>query len=421
MGYLDIQIEKVSGDIPELFRIGSTGLWSKFKTVKAERVGERGIRMPRLTSIGAQYGAYSSQGGDSIRGRSPGTEYMTSTFVERMLAAELDKRDMEILKGPDEVAKMNVFQRIMSALPDEWGQAMEAELFSNGTPFVFTATAFATVSGVTVYTGDTKVGSRFLRPGVGVTVYDTTGATVKATTYVKTVDVLAKKVELAVTVAGAAATDIIAYGIFTGASPVGLAGIKVWNDNASSGTLYGIDRAVQPEIRATNVAVGGALDQAHVLLGKHKQMARFGKDSMPKGQVGVIPLSVHATILTSMTSIQKSEIFSGPGTNVDRLPHLVAGDDFTWAGGQIFTLNEHQSSDRIDFIDPADFFWCEVMPLDFFKNEAGMRVHTIVGSNGVPISRSWLAMTQSMQLMNPNPRMGLYLTGITIATDYQGF
>jgi hypothetical protein len=346
---------------------------------------------------------------------------MTSTFVERMIAAELDKRDMEILKGPDEVAKMNVFQRIMTALPDEWGQAMEAELFSNGTPFVFTATAHASVGGVSVYTGNTLVGARFLRPGVGVTVYDTTGNTIKATTYVKSVDVLAKKVELGALVGTPANTDIIAYGIYTVAAPTGLSGLKVWNDNASTGTLFGIDRAVQPEIRATRVAAGGALDQAHVLLGKHKQMARFGKQHMPQGQVGIIPLSVHATIITSMNAIQKSEIFNGPGTNVDRLPHLVAGEDFTWAGGQRFTVNEHQSSDRIDFIDPADFFWCEVLPLDFFKNDAGMRVHQIIGSNGVPISRSWLAMTQSMQLMTNNPRMGLYIDGITVAADYQAF
>ena len=421
MGYLDIQLEKVSGDIPELFRIGSTGLWAKFKTVKAERVGERGIRMPRLTSIGAQYGSYSSQGGDSIRGRSPGTEYMTSTFVERMMAMELDKRDMEILKGSDEVAKMNLFQRMMSALPDEWGQAMEAELFSNGTPFCFTATNQATVSGVTVYTGDTKIGSRFMRPGIGVTVYDSTGVTIKGTAYVKTVDVLAKKVELSATIAGAANTDVIAYGIYTVANPPGIAGIRVWNDSASTGTLYGIDRAVQPEIRATRVNAAGALDQAQELLLKHKMMARFGKDNMPMGQVAIVPLAVHATIVTSMTSIQKSEIFSGPGSNVDRLPLLTSAEDFTWAGGQVHTVNEHQLSDRIDFVNPADFFWCEVMPLDFFKNESGKRVHLVTGTNGVPISRSWVAMTQSMQLMNPNPRMGGYIDGLTIATDYQGF
>ncbi len=434
MGYLDLQLEKVASQIPELMRLsGANNLWTRIKsTANYEPIGELNFRMPAITSMGHRMGAWSSAGTtESIRGGSPTTRQMTGTFIGRMWAAELSDRDMRIFSGNNVAVQWNVFERLMNGFADEVNLSMECEMFSDGVPVCFRATNQASVSGNTVYTGDNLIGARFMRPGMEVTVLDSTGSTVKGVTVILQTDLMAKTFTCTGLIAGAATTDIVVYGRYATGNPAGVYGLQFWGSDASTGTTLTVNRATDETIRATRVAMGGALNQSGVLLLTHRQQVRLGQGMDVNKYTGIVPMHVQAEVFIGANSTQSlqrvmlGEGGSGAGS-VDRMSPMATSKSFTWAGGRVHDVSQFQPNGRIDYPNWDDYTIVEMTPLGWFSenvpgSESVTRVRRVVGSNGLPTTRNWVAMTWEGQVFNLNPGRHGYITGITVDAGYTAF
>lgn len=420
---IEVQIEKVVPVLPKLMRTAGTTLFDKIKGVPVEKVGEKNFRIPAHTTNGWTGGNYDPNGGPNIRGSAPSFNEMTGTFIDLSMAAELTRKNMFVNDGNKDKSLVDVFKISMAAMPEEWANFMESMLYSNGTPYCVTGTAHSVVGGVSVYTGDANSGVRRLRRGCPVTVFDTTGATIKATTYATKVEYETKQVTLAVSVAGAAASDIIAYGHWTAGSPTGIYGLKYWNDNASSGTTLGINRANEYEIRASGINVAGALTQDAALLLIDRMNVRMGMDSIAgMNWMGIIAPAQRARIIAGITtSIQRIDVTSGTNGTVDLLPKVANQGEFTWAGGIRHKYAINQDSDRVDYFTFEKLRKAEADEFGFIEMD-GRKIFPVYStSNGIPTNAIWYGVKHSLQIFSVEPRTGGYLYGLTKPTGYDAF
>jgi hypothetical protein len=424
MPNLEVQIEAVETILPNLVRVGGNTLYDMVENVDFVAVGEKSYRVPSQITNGWTAGAHDPDGGASITGSGATFNEMVGTFVNFMMAAQLTHKNIFINDGNAKKSLVDIFKLTMAAMAPEWAKFMEVQLHGDGSPFAVTATAHAVTGGFSVYTGDTIRGVRLLSRGCPVTVYDTTGVTVKATTYATKVEYTSNAVTLAVTVAGAAATDRIAYGHFSAANPLGVYGLEYWNSNASTGTTLGINRANEYEIRATGINVAGALTQDASLLLLDQVAVRSGDDGIdPTQWMGIVPPSQRSVIYASVVSMQRVDVTNGQNDrSLDRLPKGVHGKEFEWAGGIRHRWSAGQKSDRIDYIQwTKNMKRIEAKKLGFFEVD-GRKVFAPYSTvNGLPLAANWFAVTASMNYINLIPREGGFLSGLTIPATYQTF
>lgn len=420
MADIDVQLEAISSLLPQLLRDDNTVLWNKLENSPVEQIGERNFLMPFQLTQGWVFGAVTSAGGDNMRGTGPTFGQMVGTFTEFGMATELTDRKIIIGGKTGSTTASGVKMSIaaqMSALPSEWNAAMEAMMYSNGKTFCFTATAFATVLSATEYTGDTVQGARLLRKGVPVSVYDSTGATLRANVFVQDIDYDARKVRLSAVVAGAAATDILTYGTFTGAQPAGLYGLKFWGDYSSVGTMLGVNRAAESEIRASGVAGGGAALSQDMVMQLYHKMSLRSKESVA-GMVGYLSNAQRSTIINSTQAIQKIELTGSGGKDIiDRLPSYKSMS-FEWAGGMMFEAAPLQSNNRIDFINAKNYRKAVLYEPKFFEDAEGKKVHRVYGTNGVPSFNQWVGYHGAFQVFNLIPRDTGIIDGLLVPAGY---
>lgn len=407
------EMEKVLPVVSVLYDLDDTFYSSIDKESNIERVSGRDMRIPLKLRPGGYFGHFNPDGGDLGRGSGPKYDKAVIPTVHLRYACEWTKKAEW---GTDDKRKavIDAFRDIMAGAMPEFRRNSDALCMTAGNGVLGTVSAVSTAAGVdTVTLGTDGFGAMLLRFGLKVNIYDSTLATQRTAGIEPEItfyDLANKQIKLTPATTGIVATDVIVVSGLSGANPVSLYGVPYHNSSASTGTWLGLDRALNPEIRANRVNAGGSLALPFPRLAMNKLADRLGKNKKIRLKAFMHPAQAAAYEELGMlvTQINKSAREEG----LD----LYFGDNMQMAGAQVET-NIHWDKTRIDFIAP-DLWGRAEMHSPGFYEVAGRKIFEIRGASGGVATSQVFYITASWNLFMKNPAGAAYIDNLTVPAGY---
>ncbi len=378
-----------------------------------QMISERDFRIPSVTDDPGREGTYDPNFGAIGRGQNLLGQVMISTFMPTRMSFELSQLSMDATADSGQAVKSS-FKYVMSRAIPGFAAFQNRLFFTDGTATLATASAQATVGGFTQYTLTNIFGARRLRRGQFVAVYDTTLTTLRATVRITWVDYKNRIVQLASTVAGAAATDVLCFEGVSGASPTGMLGLYYWNSSATTGTTAGINRANEPEIWANSVSGAGGLNYILGLNLFHAMLERRGASSL-EGMIGIAGLPQHAAAVGQVTNIQRIDIEGATPEMKDLLPKVQT--EFPFAGVR-HKVVPFQDASRLDWISPQETWGVARLHDVKYFEIGGQRFFPIYGGDGSPAAGLWFAMVANQNYFCSNPGANGFVSALPINAPY---
>lgn len=407
------EMEKVLPVVDALYDKDDTFYSSISKDNDVERISGRDMRIPLKLRPGGYFGHFNPDGGDLGRGSGPAYDKAVINTVHLRYACEWTKKAEW---GTDDARKavVNAFKDIMAGAMPEFRRNSDALCMTAGNGVLGTISAVSTAAGVdTVTLGTDGFGAMLLRFGLKVNVYDSTLATQRTISLEPEItfyDLANKQIKLTPATPGITAGDVIVVSGLAGANPVSLFGVPYHNNNASTGTWLGMDRATTPEIRASRVNAGGSLALPFARLAMNKLGDRFGKSKRIKLKAMMNPAQAAAyeELGQLVSNIQK--------TSSDQGLNLYFGDNMQLAGAPVET-NIHWDKRRIDFIAPEMWGRAEMHSPGFYE-VAGRKIFEIRGASGGVATSQVFYIVASWNLFMKNPAAAAYIDNLTIPAGY---
>jgi len=377
-------------------------------------LSERDFRVPAITDEPGREGTYNPNGGEIGRGQSTKGQVMISTFYPLRQAFELTQLEVEATQSGEQAAK-SVFKDVMKRALPGFAAFRNRLFFTDGTPTLGTATAQATVSGVTVYTMDSTFGTRRLRRGQYVAIYDSTLTTLRTTERITSINYKDRKVTLASTISGAASTDVLCFEGVSGASPTGIQGLYYWNSSAQTGTTAGINRANEPEIWSNSVSGSGGLASIIGLNLFHQMVERRGVESL-SGLLGISGLSQHAAAVANVMNVQNILNINGQTAEMkDLLPAVALAFPFAGVKHMVVPM---QDATRLDWISPQETWGVARLHDTKYFEIGGSRFFPTYGSGGSPNAAMWFALVCNENFFCANPGGNGVITSLPVEAPY---
>lgn len=391
-----------------------------FKKGEVTQIGERNFRIPATVTNGGRFGTYNPQGGDMGRGTAQTGLFMVAPYFPLRLNFELDHLSIEATESKN-TAIVNPFKEALKNAIPEMMLYRDKLAHCDGTAVIGTATATATVSGVTQYTLDTNQGVMLMRRGQPIVPYDSAlAAPLAPPLFINQWNPQARTILLSGLVTSPNATDKMCFEGVSGASPAGINGTKYYNNSATSGTTLGITRSTENEIIANNVGTAGNLIHEHGMAIYHRILKRRGK--VGENIVGLCPVEQQAAIWMNVMSIQRIDLGETRAEAVDRLPGLKGKKSFMWCE-MPHMVDIHQDASRIDYVIPELFGWARLKELGFFetpgKSGPDARFYQLAGGSGGPAAALWFGLTVNENLYSIDPGAGGFISGLNLPALYQ--
>jgi len=378
-----------------------------------QMVSERDFRIPSVTDDPGREGTYDPNFGEIGRGQNMKGAVMISTFMPTRMSFELSQLSMDAT-GDNGQAVKSTFKYVMGRAIPGFAAFQNRLFFTDGTPTLATASAQATVGGFTQYTLTNVFGARRVRRGQFVAIYDSTLTTLRATARITWVDYKNRIVQMASTIAGAAATDVLCFEGVSGASPVGMLGLYYWNSSATTGTTAGVNRANEPEIWANSVSGAGGLNYILGLNLFHAMLERRGASSLD-GMIGIAGLPQHAAAVGQVTNIQRIDIQGATPEMKDLLPKVQT--EFPFAGVR-HKVVPFQDASRLDWISPQETWGVARLHDVKYFEIGGQRFFPIYGAGGSPNAGIWFAMVANQNYFCANPGANGFISALPINAPY---
>jgi len=355
---------------------------------------------------------------------------MVQTFYPQRIAFELPQLAIEVSSSP-QTSVRNALKEAIADCTKELAWFQDAAWHAGyGNATLSVAKASTTTSGNTVYTMDDGTGSatvnsgpatfafgvRTLRTGWGVQVYDNTLATLRAggPYLIQSINYNTNQCTLTGTVPGAASNDVLCYEGVSGATPAGINGLPYFNDDSTSGTTLGINRATNPEIQSNSVDASGGLNHQLGLQLFHRIWQRRGEVS--KSLTGLAPDNAQFTIYGEVMNIARYDIGKGNEAK-DLLPDV----DMSFKFGSVkYMLDPRQPLNRMDVVNFPDWGKAVAKEVSFYKpgDGAGSQYFTLYGADGSPAAGTWFGMTTLVNYYNDDPGSGGFIKSIPINSGY---
>jgi hypothetical protein len=415
--YLFLQSEKVRQKLQEWVSKWQV-VSNLIKPKEVEWISERDFRIPYQGTLGGRIGTFDPNMGDMGRGTAFTGGYGVGTTFPLRLNYELP---LLAVWGTDksEKALVNAFNKCIKSAPETFALYRDKLFHGDGTAVLGTATATGTWDGgaKTTYTLANAGGVQKFVRGQYLNIYpNALNASKDALLYIDHIDTVGKVLYLSGAVGGAGAllNDKFCLEGVSGASPAGPKTLYYSNDYATSGSTYGVDRAVESEVIASSVNAAGGLSTTHAVLLAHRMWNRRGGIGALKGVIGLSGTAQHAAVLNSAVNISMVDISGG-----NKALDLVPGMDTTFKfGGVVHHIDPHQNQDRIDWINPANFGIARQAPVDYFKVPGSdQRFFDIKGTSGAPSAGVWFGLCSSEDTFNVDPGAGGVIYGLTY-TNY---
>lgn len=378
-----------------------------------QMVSERDFRVPAVTDDPGREGTYDPNFGEIGRGQNMKGQVMISTFYPMRMAFELSQLSVDATASKSQAAQSTFSYTMKQAIP-LFAAFQNRLFFTDGSPVLATATAQATVSSATQYTLDNVFGARRLRRGQFVAVYDSALTTLRGTSRITWINYRDRKVRLADTISGAAATDLLCFEGVSGASPTGPQGLYYWNSSAQTGTTAGVNRANEPEIWANSISGSGGLNYILGLNLFHQMYERRGTASL-EGLVGIAGMAQHAEAVGQVTNIQRIDIQGSTPEMKDLIPKVQTKFPFA---GVSHSVVPFQDASRLDWISPQETWGtARLHDVKYFET-GGQRFFPIYGSAGSPAAGLWFALIANQNWFCANPGGNGFISALPINGVY---
>jgi hypothetical protein len=407
------EMEKVLPVVDALYDKDDTFYSTIDKDDNVERISGRDMRIPLKLRPGGFFGHFNPDGGDLGTGAGPQFDKAVINTVHLRYACQWTKKAEW---GTDDTRKavVNAFKDIMAGAMPEFRRNTDALCMTAGNGVLGTVSAVTTAAGVDTLTLATDgFGAMLLRFGLKVNIYDSTLATQRTAGLEPEItfyDLANKQIKLTPSTANVAVGDLIVVSGVSGPNPVSLFGVPYHNNNASTGTWLGFDRALTPEIRASRVAAGGALTLPFARLAMNKLKDRLGLDRKMKLDAWMNPAQVAAyeELGQLVNIIQKQPR--------DESLNLYFSDTMQLAGCPT-KQSIHWDKKRIDFIAPS--FWGRAeMNAPSFYEVAGRKIFEIRGPSGGVATSQVFYLVASWNLFMRNPAAAAYIDTLSVPAGY---
>lgn len=377
-----------------------------------------GFRVPVQIYRGGDFGTFSYDEGDLGSGSMMKVQFMSLGYYPVKLAYEISALAAEAT-ATSEQAVVNVFRTQLADAMKELQAYDDISFHNDGTGVLATGDGVTAPTGSTTYTLEPNFGAQRLRYNQPVDVYDTTLATLKqAALRVNAINWTAKTVTLGGAVTGGAVnTDVIAVNGMAPTLTVGSFknGLYTFNNSATSGTTFGINRATYSEIVTPFINAAGPLVPAHGLALKDQLIQRRDEDVM-RGMVGVIHMSQRAAIYLAGIAISEWH----RGTSDKMIDITPQGSDYktevTWNDITHY-ISKRQDRSRLDWFNPK--LWGRVFLHDtkFYEVE-GRRIFELRSSSGTVKAGMLFYLVNMENYYASDPAAGGVISGLTLPPTY---
>lgn len=388
-----------------------------------ETVSNRSMRIPLELKPGGNFGHFNPAGGSL--GRGSGSVYDKGVIDPVHLKEGWEYHKLvEWSTNSSRKAVQNAVRKQLADAIDEFRRMLNCAAMTAGNGVVGTITSIATAGGKDTYTCTTDgFDVRLMRHQQFVAVYNAALGASRVITpsagdaldgiaaEIDIHDIPLKQIRIKGAAAGVIATDKLVLNGLSGATPVSLKGVPYHHDDASTGNWLGIDRALNPEVRANRVTASGPLAFPFPRLAINKIGNRVGKKlTRNKFNAWMHPCQAAAYeemgYLVSLIQKQARE----EGLN------LYFGDEMQMAGAPVKT-DFAWDKKRIDFIDSSLWGRAVMKPVGFYE-EDGRKLFEVRASDGSVTAAAFYALCTSFNIFHRNPAAGSYISDLTVPTGY---
>jgi hypothetical protein len=408
-----VELEKVRKALPVLYEWEDT-FFAGVAKKNVEEISNRDMRIPFKKRPGGYFGQYNPDGGDLGRGAGSVYDKFVVNTQHLRYASEYTLKSNWSTDSPRK-AIVDTVKDLTADAMKEFRRALDCLYHTNGTGVLATVTAVAGTNEITC--NDGHHGVKLLRIGQKVLVFSADLLTDRTGGVARTITAY-DLVEQTVTLSGAAiggltATDVLVVEGATTTPPVSLYGIPYFANSASSGTVLGIDRATNPEVRSSSVdAGGGGFSLPYARRAVNLVGDRLGKDRMKKFKAYMHPCQRQAyeeagqqvSIIQKQAKDEGLDLYFG---DLMQMAGATVVDDFKW------------DMARIDFMDQANWGRGDLKPIDFLKI-GGKQLYEVRSSDGGVAAAVLFYIVMSTQAFVDNPAELSYIEDLAIPTGYNG-
>jgi len=407
------ELERVDPKVPVLFERDAM-FYANVEKRPVEKVSSRDMRIPLEIRPGGLFGYYDTAGGDLGRGEGPTFEKALISTVNFKYAVEWHKK-AQWSTDDTRKAVVNSVRNLLANSMKEFRRAVDANLQTAGDGVLGTIASLTGTGPYTITTSSTDgFGTRLLRIGHKVNIYDTTVATDRTIgdeRVITSIDHEAGTFVLAGSaIAGIVAGDKIVASGLVGANPVGIYGVPYHHSSASTGTWLSLDRATYPEIRANRINAGGALALPHARRAMNKIGERLGMENGVKVKAWLHPCQAQAyeglgQLVQQINKTDSAKQGMDLYFDVQQIAGIAMKKHFTW------------NKTRIDFV--VDEVWgrAEMKPAGFYEEE-GRRLFEVRGASGGVAAATLFYIVASFNTFTNQPPAVSYISDLTIPTGY---
>lgn len=406
-----LELERVLPKIRVLFERDDK-FYAIVKKRPVEKISNRQMRIPLELRPGGSFQYFNADGGDLGRGGGP-------TFDKAVVTAVFVSENIEYTKltqwSTDDERKSitNGIRRLTASALDELRRQIDSQLMQPGNGVIGTVTTDTPAGGSNVLTLTTDgFGTRLIRFGQTVQVFDATLATNRGSALVTQSDVENKTISLTPQIAGVIAGDlIVTNGISAPTALPALFGVPYHHSNASTGTWLGFSRSATPEIRSNRVNGGNSgysLPLARLAMNKIGNRVGIDNTFKPDAWMHPAQQAAYEEIGQLVSIIQK--------TAKNEKLNMYFGNDMQMAGADVKTSYSWDKT-RIDFIVEEVWGRAEILPIGFYTTD-GRKIFEIRGPSGGVMTADIFYMVNGMQTFVTNPAATAYIDALAVPTGY---
>ena len=406
------ELERVAEKVPLLFERDAM-FYANVEKRPVEKVSARDMRVPLEIRPGGLFGYFDPAGGDLGRGEGPTFEKATVSTVNFRYAVEWHKKTQW---ATDDARKsvVNSVRHLLANSMKEFRRMVDANLMTAGDGVIGTISVVGGAGPYVLTLGTDGYGTRLIRHGQKVNIYNATLATHRTAAderSVTLVDSDAKQITISGgAIAGITAGDKVVASGLAGANPVGILGVPYHHNNASTGTWLGLDRAIYPEIRANRITASGSLALSHPRRAINKIGERLGLENGIKMKAWMHPCQVQAYEELGQLVMQINKTDSAKEGmdlffDVQQIAGIMVRKHFNW------------DKTRIDFI--VDEVWgrAEMHPAGFYEEE-GRRLFEVRGASGGVAAATLFYLVASFNTFTNRPPGTAYISDLAVPSGY---
>jgi hypothetical protein len=415
-----LELEKVRDKVPITFERENIFLNWLEERGEAVTVSGRLMRLPLQLVPGGQAQAFNPDGGDMGRGSFTGYDVAQITPKFYDFCIEYSKLLMWATNQPQK-AVANAVQREMENANKQFAAFLDKISQTSGNGVIGTVSS---VSGQ-VLTMSVPYGAALVYDNQTVQVYDTTLTTNRGSFRVGNHDqVIAQTITADPSTplpVGTVATDVIVYAGLSGASPVGIFGIKYHHNNATTGTWLNLNRATYPTQLRTNRVNGGngalvpqfprlAFNFILKSLGSNESRGNLNKPGKLTAYWNVEQRAAWENLAITTSTVVKE----GAGGRANQYDGLFSDLQLSGVPAKI-SANADQT--RIDFFDLSHWGRAVMLPMGL-HDVGGNTTWPVYGASGGLSAAELFYLVTGFEIWMDNPRSGAYIDALNRPAGY---